>query len=394
MFPSHDRGIEDLRPLLNIRAEQDFVLIVAWLLAALRPRGPYPLLVLAGEQGSAKSTFSRCMKAIIDPNNAPLRNLPVSERDFFIAANNGYLLAFDNLSNIPARVSDTLCRLATGGGFATRQLYTDQDEAIFTAQRPLILNGIEDVITRSDLADRALMLTLEPIAEESRRTEKEFWADFDAALPGILGALFDTIAHGLRMLPETRLSGTPRMADFAVWVTACEGALWPTGTFQAAYACNRGDAIEMVLEASPVASGVQKLMEGRPEWSGTATELLMALEEQENEQTIKAKSWPKSPRGLSGELRRAAPFLRKAGISMGAERASDRKRSRILVLSKQSEQEDILPSTQSASSDEAENRQLEENGPIVHPAVRTDGPECDASDIMDGTDAKNHTLSE
>ena len=83
------------------------------------------------------------------------------------------MLAFDNVSGLPARVSDTLCRLATGGGFAARQLYTDADEALFDAARPAILNGIEDIVTRPDLADRAVFLTLDPSRRraEGRRPE-------------------------------------------------------------------------------------------------------------------------------------------------------------------------------------------------------------------------------
>ncbi len=112
------------------------MLVIAWALAVLRYYGPYPILVLAGEQGSAKSTFSKMLRALLDPNTAPLRALPREDRDLFIAANNGHLLSFDNVSGLPAWISDTLCRLATGGGFAVRQLYTDQDEALFDAQRP------------------------------------------------------------------------------------------------------------------------------------------------------------------------------------------------------------------------------------------------------------------
>ena len=71
------------------------------------------------------------------------------------------------------------CRLATGGGFAVRQLYTDQDEVLFDAARPVILNGIEDIVTRPDLADRAILLMLEPIPEERRRPKQELWAAFE-----------------------------------------------------------------------------------------------------------------------------------------------------------------------------------------------------------------------
>ena len=172
-MPVRGGSVEALRSFLNLKTDTDFVLVVAWTLACLRDRGPYPVIVLSGEQGSAKSTFSAILRALLDPNTAPLRALPREDRDLFIAASNGYVLAFDNVSGLPAWISDTLCRLATGGGFAVRQLYTDQDEVLFDATRPVILNGIEDIITRPDLADRAILMMLEPIPEERRRPEQE-----------------------------------------------------------------------------------------------------------------------------------------------------------------------------------------------------------------------------
>jgi hypothetical protein len=153
--------------------------------------------VLSGEQGSAKSTFTEILRALIDPNVPPLRALPREDRDLFIAAANGFLLAFDNVSGLPFWMSDTLCRLATGGGFATRQLFTDQDEVLFDVVRPMILNGIEDVVTRPDLASRAVFQTLEPIPEEDRRPVAEVWAEFERERPAIFGALLDALVVGL-----------------------------------------------------------------------------------------------------------------------------------------------------------------------------------------------------
>jgi hypothetical protein len=230
-MPAPGGSVETLRSFLNVQSDTDFVLIVAWLLACLRNRGPYPVIVLSGEQGSAKSTFSAILRALLDPNTAPLRALPREDRDLFIAASNGHVLAFDNVSGLPAWISDTLCRLATGGGFAVRQLYTDQDEMLFDAVRPVILNGIEDIVARPDLADRAMFLTLEPIPEERRRSEEELWATFEIERPRILGVLLDAVVQGLKRLQGTRLEKLPRMADFALWATACETALWPAGTF-------------------------------------------------------------------------------------------------------------------------------------------------------------------
>ena len=117
----------------------------------------------------------------------------------------------------------------------------------------MILNGIEDIVTRPDLADRAIFLTLEPIPEERRRPEAELSATFDGERPRILGVLLDAVVQGLKRLPETRLDKLPRMADFALWATACETALWPAGTFRSAYCGNCDEAVEGVIDADPIA---------------------------------------------------------------------------------------------------------------------------------------------
>jgi hypothetical protein len=352
--PVADGSIEVLRSFLNVHSDHDFVLVVAWALAVLRNRGPYPVIVLSGEQGSAKSTFSAILRSLLDPNTAPLRALPREDRDLFIAASNGHVLAFDNVSGLPGWISDTLCRLATGGGFAVRQLYTDQDEVLFDAARPVILNGIEEIVTRPDLADRAVFLTLQPIPEEHRRPEQELWAGFAAARPRVLGALLDAVVHGLKRLPETRLERLPRMADFAIWATACEGALWPAGTFWSAYCGNLNEAVEGVIDADPIAAAVRAVMATRTVWTGKASDLLGALGEVVGERGVKSKTWPDSPRALAGRLRRAATFLRKIGIEIGFGREGRARTRTINITTIQTfsapEKPGTEPSAPSASS--------------------------------------------
>ena len=180
----------------------------------------------------------------------------------------------------------------------------------------MILNGIEDIVTRPDLADRAVFLTLEAIPEDRRRPEAELWAAFDAERPRILGALLDAAVQGLKMLPDTTLERLPRMADFALWASACETAIWPAGTFWSAYCGNRDEVVDNVIEADPVAAAVRAMMEERAGWTGTATDLLGAIAESAGERVAKSKTWPASPRTLSGRLRRAATFLRKTGIEI------------------------------------------------------------------------------
>jgi hypothetical protein len=315
--PQAGGPIEALASFLNLPSRSDFVLVVAWLLATLRAGGPYPLLAISGEQGSAKTVLSKLLKALIDPNIAPVRALVREERDLVIAANNSHVLAFDNLSALPPALSDAFCRLATGASFGLRQLYTDQDEVLFQAARPILLNSIEDVISRPDLGDRAIFLTLPPIADRDRRPERPFWQDFETARPRILGSLLDAVSLGLRKLPDIHLEQLPRMADFALWATACETAFWPAGTFARAYQANRRTAIEDLIEADPVAARVRAIMANRRMWTGRASDLLRAgADPTADGLSDGVPGWPKNPRALAGRLRRAQTFLRTVGIEM------------------------------------------------------------------------------
>ena len=332
-LPEPQRGgsIADLKPFLNVRSVRDFVLIVAWTLAALLDHGPYPALSFAGEQGTAKSTVSKILRALIDPNTAPLRALPRNDRELFISATNAHLLVFDNVSGLPPWLSDTLCRLSSGGGFSVRSLWSNNDEVLFDAARPAILNGIGDIITRPDLADRALFIALKLIPDTERRSDSEILAAFEVKRPRILGALMDALAVGLRRLSTTCLSEKPRMADFAVWATACEQAFWQNGTFMRAYSANLEEVVNTVIEADMVGAAVRQLAAERTEWRGTALGLLSALRAIVDEGATRSKDWPSSPEALSNRLRRAATFLRKAGVEVSFYREG-RQGSRMIAI--------------------------------------------------------------
>jgi hypothetical protein len=201
------------------------------------------------------------------------------------------------------------CRLASGGSFAVRRLYTDEDEVLLSAARPVVLNGIEEVITRPDLADRTIFLTLGPINEQQRRAEKELWREFELQRPSVLGALLDLAAHGLRSFSAVQIKRWPRMVDFAHWATACESAFAPPGTFLRAYSENRKAARDGVIEADPVAARIRELMARSPTWSGSASDLLRAGAAPA-ELSASSGGWPSTPRALAGRLRRAQTFLR------------------------------------------------------------------------------------
>src|SRR5262249_54454418 len=381
----------DLRPLLNVKTDDEFVLTVAWLLAALCPTGPYPVDALAGEQGSAKSMRANFLRALVDPNSVPLRALPRSEHDVFIAARNSHVLAYDNASGLPDWLSDTFCRLATGGGFSTRELYTDQDEVLFGSKRPIILNGIDDIATRPDLADRSIVQTLTAISDERRKLETELWADFERKHPRILGALLDVVSHGLKTLPDVVLDRKPRMADFAVWVTACEGALWKKGTFMAAYTGNIQEAVETVLEAEQVATILRAYMDTTPQFAGTATELLKALNDVASETQQKAKGWPKSPAVLAKILRRLAPPLRKVGIDVSFPERENRQR-RIIIAPVKVGETPSQPSPPSFSNSLNDLEKVDCSHRAVtdkEATVTSDGSDSDADSEDGGTVTTN-----
>ena len=315
--PEGGEAIELLRGFVNFATDADFTLFVAWLIGAFHPTGPYPILVFNGEQGSGKSISSRLARSLIDPNASPIRAAPRDERDLLVAAVNGRVIALDNLSRVDPILSDALCRLSTGGGFSTRQLHTNREEIVFEATRPIILNGIPMLAERPDLADRAIVIRLRGISEEERRSEQEFWEDWTKAWPFVFGAICDGVSRALGRLPSIRLTRSPRLADFARWVTAAEPGLgWDDGRILEAYTDNRRGALDASFEADVVAVAVYDFVVGEPAscWTGTATQLLDALNSKASDSLKRSRSWPSSAQGLGNRIDRVAPLLRGRGL--------------------------------------------------------------------------------
>jgi len=335
-YPERGGSIEELRKFVNVADEQSWQLLIAFILACLEPKGPYPVLLLYGAQGSAKSTTARVIKELIDPAETILRSTPKDERDLAIAAKNSWILGFDNVSNIPDWLSDAICRLSTGAGFTTRKLYSDSEEEIFNFKRPCTLNGITEFGSRHDLIDRALILTLPEIPEKKRKQEKLFWAEFEEAKGRILGAFLDAVVVGLQRRGRIELEGLPRMADFAHWIVSCEPALpWAEGEFMANYVENRKEAIETAIANDPVCEAIKEFIRIEKSWQGTATELLEELEyimgkTKVGERVIKSRAWPQNGRALSARLKRSIDFLRAVGVDITHGRADGRKVIRIM----------------------------------------------------------------
>jgi hypothetical protein len=322
---------QELRDLVNVREDTDFTLIVAYLVGCYNPRGPYPILIINGEQGSAKSTLCRLLRALTDPNAAPIRLPPRNEDDLTVMARNSRVLAFDNVSGVPGWFSDVLCSLATGAGVSTREHYSNTSEVVFEGARPIMMNGIPDLGSRADFGDRTIHVVLKPIANADRRSEADYWREVETRLPLIFGSILDAVACALRHRDEIP-SVLTRMADFAAWVSAAETALgWEKGTFIAAYLGNRGGTVEAAIEASPIGEAVCQLVE-KDDWFGSPTELHARLGEKVTDTVRKSRTWP-AVNKLRGELRRLQSPLRERGITLQLDdRANDAARTRIIGI--------------------------------------------------------------
>jgi hypothetical protein len=394
--PRGGGSLDEIGEFLNVKSADDMVLMLTWITAAMRPKGPFPVLALHGEHGSCKSTAARVIRWLVDPSTAPLSSADkMDERDLVICAHNSWVISLDNLSRLDAWLSDALCRLATGGGLRTRTLYTDAEETILDAQRPIIINGIENVATRGDLVDRSVTIYFNPIVPEQRREESEFWATFAQARPRIFGAVLDAVVSGLRHIESgVKLERKPRMADFAVWGVAEEAPLgFAPGAFITAYTKNRTDANSLALESSPVAGAIMQMMAVSTAWSGTATELLQRLASFAGE-AARQKGWPADGARLRKALPRLTPNLREAGIHIQVGDREGKSGRRVIRIERVQGKQDTVSTVSSVGQLEAAtggSPQPAEISSALPSALSAS--EHEPTDSTDSADSKKQPLS-
>lgn len=314
-LPVSGGSVDALWPLVNLPKE-DRDLVLAWVIECYRSDTPYPVLELIGEQGSAKSTTQETLRTFIDPNKVMLRGRPKSVEDVFVAAGANHVVSMENLSGISPEISDALCTIATGGGAAARQLFTNGEEHIIEAHNPVMLNGIGAVITRSDLLDRAVAICLPRISQ--RLTEAEHRTLLEKCAGGVMGALLDLFVATLAKLPDIRIDEAqrPRMADFAMLGEAMHQARGgKPGVWLKKYVEHRQEAVRRTIDASPVAVACLELVARGEGYSGTVKGLLERLNSRSSGVGIeRGDHWPRSAKGLADALRRCAPALRQLGL--------------------------------------------------------------------------------
>jgi hypothetical protein len=312
-------SLDGLLGLINLKSPKYRLLLTVYLVAALLGDLPLPILLVYGEHGSAKSFLFKLLRALLDPSSLLILAPPDSLREFVQLAAHHRTLYLDNLSYLPDWLSDALCRLCTGEGFSKRELYTDDDDIIYSFRGLGGITGINLVVTKPDLLDRAIILSLEPIPEHKRLTEGELWARFEEMRPYIVGAMFDVLAEALRRYPEVKLTKLPRLADFTRWGVAIAEALGHTGDeFLETFGLNVQYQTEAALEESLVAQVILGSLEEHTEWEGTATQLLQELESRAERLhiNIRATGWPRGANSLVKRLREIAPNLRRVGVQV------------------------------------------------------------------------------
>lgn len=312
--PVRSGNIDRLWEFVNI-PKDDQLLVLAWILEALRPDTPFPGLELCGVQGSAKSCTQRMLRSLTDASSMPLRAVPKNVEDSFVSAGNNWVVSLDNVSYLSSRLQDAFCIMATDGAHAGRKLYTNYDEAVVKIKRPVLLSCINNVVTAQDLISRTIHIEL-PAIEGCRRLESELDAAFNEAWPEIFGGLLDLFVKTLAMLPKTKLSPDAlRMADFNHLGEAMARALGhEPGAFTALYRGNYRESVQRAMESSPAVVAVVEMTEdSRSElvFEGTYKELFDKL-------TMKHKTenegWPQGPKGLANALKRQIPALQEVGI--------------------------------------------------------------------------------
>ncbi|MFN0134988.1 MAG: hypothetical protein ACKVS9_02605, partial [Phycisphaerae bacterium] len=338
--PVRNGDLSRLREFLNVD-DAGWPLLIGWLVSALIPEIPHPIVLFGGEQGTGKSSASRLLVALVDASPSPLRSVPRDSEAWAMAANGSWVVAIDNVSMIPHWWSDALCKAVTGDGWCRRALYTDSQLAVVCFRRCIILNSIDTGALRGDLGDRLLLVDLDRIEPTRRRREAEMQAEFDAARGAILGGLLDLTVRVLRELPNVEPERLPRMADFACILAACDQA---NGTDSLGlFMAQKGRIAEDLIDGDPVGTAVARFMGDRDDWDSTPSDLLRALAPFKPEAVD--RHWPGSAAKLSGALKRLAPVLGAVGIETQHSRRSGGNRERRITLRK------VVPAVPSVPSE-------------------------------------------
>jgi len=324
-----NHSITLLKKHINVKKE-DFILVVGVLMMYLQnDDGGMPLLIVNGEAGTGKSTFTKMIRELVDPNSEPILMHP-KEENIPIIANSNYVVSLDNLSGIRKSFSDLLCTIATGTSYITRKHYSNKEMSVISMKRPVILNGIEDIASRDDLVRRSVILELSKIEDGNVVDDAEVMSNFRDDVPSIFGALCTGLMTALKNINTVKINNITSMSRFCRWSGAAMPAFnWTADMFMENYHDNLKRSYIAVLDTAPFTAAILKMFDINPEadWKGTPTGLKEHLENllYTYDYIVRSKYWVQNAKGVMNAIRRNRKALDKVGITVEVHKVSGNK---------------------------------------------------------------------
>lgn len=262
-----------------------------------------PILALAAEKGSSKSTILRRLQAIVDPHSMDLTTIPKNQDEIAIRLDKALVSVFDNLSYLSQDVSNLFCQAVTGGTFTKRELYTNTGEITLNIKGIVAINGTSLVATASDLLERCVILNLKKIKPNELKSEQELQEIFDEDLPRILGSCMDCVKEVLATEFNLQTEYKTRMTHFFTTAVKCGIVLgYEEEEIVKILKLNQKHVNEQALEENLVAQAVMLYMEDRKEVRMSVTDFYGALKDTLLDKAIGLRTFPEKPNGLSRKL--------------------------------------------------------------------------------------------
>ena len=291
---------------------------LAWLVSALRPTGPYPILLVKGPAASGKTMLARMLRSLIDPATSAFCPRPRTERDVMRLAWNNYVLAFDHSGDLPPAVLAALCRLSSGASFEFDRSAYAADSLSILLQRPIILTASDDcasVTYDAAVANHAITIELPHIAAPQRRTESEILVEFECARPALLATACTAVSRALGNVTYTSPEFPTRFPDALQWSLAAAPAL---GIAES--------QMRIALCPDTLAREVAAFAHEKHYWEGSPSELLAALE------AAHVLDLPNSPERLTRRLHQAP--LSTLGVTLETFRTTSHRKIRMTLAAR------------------------------------------------------------
>jgi len=299
--------------LINVR-EEDRMFVLTWIIDSMRQNTQCPILEIIGGHGSAKSTVHRFIRRLFDPNSVDLRGAPTRDSDVWVAAKNNRCISYENMSIASPAMQDTFCIIGTGGGHASRSLYSDYEETVVKTLNPIIINGISAVITAGDLADRAIRINLPKLESTNIRQESEISTAFNQAQESIFSGILDVFVSALGEVSNIRIKNKPRMLDYSILGEAICKVIGVKESFNGQYMAMRENLLVSATHDCHAMLAMEQMVTNTGVYQGTYKKLLIKLHDYKDKSG--SNGWPTSPRGLSALISRHEPGLKAMGIKV------------------------------------------------------------------------------